>query len=97
MSVDSLRELYVPCKVPRSNLNKPAVGYADGCNALELSQSFREAEKQETRSLDTFRVRVTVRSSAARIINLHRREGMHDCCPLCSVRGVVKVGLRLSP
>lgn len=87
----------VPCKVLRSNLNKPAVGYADGCNALEPSLSFREAEKQETRLLDTFRVRVTVRSSAARIINLHWREGMHDCCLLCTVRGVVEVELRLSP
>jgi len=64
---------------------------------LSSCRSFREAEKQETRSLDTFRVRVTVRSSAARIINLHWREGMHDCCPLCSVSAVVEVGLRLSP
>jgi hypothetical protein len=52
--------------------------HADGHNVLELSPSFREVEKQEMRSLDTSIVRVTVRSSTARIIilpALYRRNG----------------------
>jgi hypothetical protein len=47
---------------------------------LELSPSFREVQKQETRSLDTSLVRVTVRSSTAWIIILHcaKETGSYD-------------------